>query len=83
MPQTNMEFNSVLDHLSLDDLGFQKGDIALEVVQLESGAVELSARLSPHGVAIIERVAALYDLTPDDLFGRIVRHALIVRAGRL
>jgi len=68
--------------LSFDDLGLQEGDIALEVVQLESGAIELRARLSPRGVEIVERVAARYDLTPEDLFGRIVRHALNVRAGR-
>jgi len=81
VPPTSMALSPTID-LTFDDLGLQEGDIALEVVQLESGAIELRARLSPRGVEIVERVAALYELTPEDLFGRIVRHALNVRAGR-
>lgn len=77
----SMEFSPAIG-LSLDELGLQEGDIDFEIIQLESGAIELRARLSPRGIEIIERVAAVYDLTPDDLFGRIVRHALKVRAGR-
>lgn len=76
-----MEFSPSID-LWLDELGLEEGDIELEVVRLESGAVEMRAHLSPRGVEIIERVAATYDLTPDDLFGRIIRNALNVRSRR-
>lgn len=68
--------------LSLDDIGLQDGDIAISVVPLEGGSIEVRARLSAHGVAIIEGLTASYDLSPHDLFGRVIRQALMVKAGR-
>lgn len=60
----------------------REGDIVIEIARLEGGSLELRARLSPQGAAIIEQTAASAGVSPEDLFGRVLRQALLIGAAK-
>ena len=63
-------------NLTFADLGLGEDDVEIETVTLESGQMEIRAHLTTRGHAIMREAAATYDLSPDDLFGRMIRHAV-------
>lgn len=65
-------------NLTFADLGLGKDDVEIETVTLESGQMEIRAHLSERGHAIMREAAETYDLSPDDLFSRMIRHAVFL-----
>lgn len=63
--------------ISSDEFDFDAADVEIRFDVLEGGTIEVSARLSPHGGEVIERLAASCGLSPFDLLGRIIHRSLI------
>ena len=63
-------------NLTFADLGLGEDDVEIETVMLESGQMEIRAHLTKRGHAIMREAAATYDLSLDDLFGRIIRYSV-------
>lgn len=63
-------------NLTFADLGIGEEDVEIETITLESGEMEIRAYFSDRALAIMQETAVTYDLSPDDLFGRMIRYAV-------